>query len=180
MAKPPKDIDTGERDAIKDEIRDEVTAEFETPAPHHGISSETIRRLARNEARPIARTVAKDEMEAHEGRCRDPGGPLCNVEQKVKTLDEKVDKIGTLVTRGMAIVSLLVFAAPIGTALWLNQRSNSRAADSLRETINAAAEVAKQLKAVQDAARSGHTQLEPVRDTRLVQTFYASTRRAVP
>ena len=59
MAKPPKDIDTGERESIADEIRDEVTAEFETPAPHHGISSETIRRLARNEARPIATTTSR-------------------------------------------------------------------------------------------------------------------------
>jgi hypothetical protein len=149
--KPPKDIDTGELDAITEEVRDEVTAELETPAPARGISSETIRRLARNEARPIARTEVRD----HADEC-EHSGPLCAVAKKV-------DDLRVAFNRWAGALALLCILMPVGIAVWTNQRANSRAEESLRDTIKAAKDVAEQLKAVQDAAKSGHTQLAPVR-----------------
>lgn len=135
--KPPKDIDTGERAAITDEIRDEVTAEFETPAPVRGISSETIRRLARNEARPIAR----DEMREHAYECEHKG-PLCSV-------SEKVDRLRASSSRQNGALALLTLLGPIILGIWLNSRANDR----LTQQMQVAADVARQLKAVQDAAK---------------------------
>jgi hypothetical protein len=160
--KPPKDIDTGERDAIVDEIRDEVTAEMQTPAPTPGgVSTETMRRLARNEARPIVRNAISD----HADQCEHEG-PLCAVAAKVEDVEKKIDLVITTLAerRGADRVWALVRAAGGAVALavlgfTLNHFAARRSENSVRQTIEAAADVARQLKAVQDATRAGHGSL---------------------
>ena len=58
-------------------------------------------------------------------------------------------------------MALLCILMPVGIAAWTSYDSSK----AVKQTIEAAAEVAKQLKAVQDAARNGHTMLPPDQQT---------------
>ena len=144
MDKPKDQLDTDEREAIRDEVRaevvDEVTAELRGIASAPDDSSERIRRLSRNEVRPLLReAIAK-----HASECEHEG-PLCVVAAKVDVL-----RISSY--KQNAVLAFLAVVMPIVLGIWLNNRANDR----LSQQLSVAADVARQLKAVQDAA-GGHT-----------------------
>ena len=152
MSDAPKDqVTTDEREAIKDELRDEVRAEVvdevtaelgaRTPPPDE--SSERIRRLSRAESRPLIRSA----ISAHADHCRDEG-PLCSV-------SKQVDRLRVSSYRQNGALALLTLLGPIVLGIWINSRANDR----LSQQLNVAADVARQLKAVQDASKT-HGALE--------------------
>jgi len=152
---PKKEVTTGEREAIRDEIVEELSSEIVTPTPEGGVSAATARRLARTEARPLIQTAVSE----HKDECLAPGGGLCTVRQKVEDVEKKVDQILLTLAghQGAARVWGLLRAAAGAVALavlgfTLNHFAARRSEDTLRRQIESAATVAQALKAVQDAA----------------------------
>jgi hypothetical protein len=92
--------------------------------------------------------IAREEVHAHADHCRDEG-PLCVVA-------EKVDKLRVSSYRQNGALAFLAIIGPLLLGLWLNSRSDDR----LQRQIDVAADVARQLKAVQDSARGGGAALE--------------------
>jgi hypothetical protein len=125
-------IDTDERDAISERT------------PGVADSSERIRELARKEARPIAR----EAVAAHSTHCEHEG-PLCSVAKQV-------DKLRTSNNRQGGALAILTVLGPIVLGIWLSRNADER----LRIQIEVARDVAQQLKAVQEAAKGGHTRLQ--------------------
>ena len=131
---------TDELEAIREEGRAEGRAEalgHATPRPED--STETIRRISRQEAK----SVVKEYVSGHADYCRDEG-PLCKVA-------DKVDSLRTSSSRQNGALAILTLLGPIVLGLWLNSRANDR----LSQQLNVAADVARQLKAVQDATKGG-------------------------
>jgi hypothetical protein len=143
--KPKEQLNEDEREAIREEGRaegrEEAMREAGETTPPISESSETIRRLARMETRPI---VDKSITE-HAENC-----PIAKI----------VDGIRVTIIRWGAVLGLIVVLLPIGIAWYSNREADTRATESLRKTIDAAADVARQLKAVQEAARGAHGSLE--------------------
>ena len=92
---------------------------------------------------PPPKTIAQHELE-----CMRPGGGLY-------LLGEKVDALRVTDIKGKLLMSAAIVLIPVGLAIWTNIRSNDR----LAKQIEVAAEVAKQLKAVQEAAK-GHSEMQ--------------------
>jgi hypothetical protein len=121
--------DGGVSQRLVDEVSRAIAAE-RTPTP----VAESSERM---------KSIAKEAMRDHADFCRDEG-PLCSVA-------EKVDQLRTSFNRWAGAMALVCVLLPVGIALWSNRAAETRATESLRKTIEAAAEVAKQLKAVQEA-----------------------------
>jgi hypothetical protein len=92
---------------------------------------------------------APKSVEEHELECMKPGGGL-------HELGLKLDALRVTNIRMQAIVGAAVVLIPVALAWWSNRQSNDR----LQKQIEVAAEVAKQLKAVQDG-RGGRVELGP-------------------
>ena len=142
MANHDSNHTTDELEAIREEGRvegrEEVRREISgTPRPDE--STETIRRLARQETRPIVKDAVRD----HADYCEHEG-PLCSVAKKVDDL--RVSDI-----KGKVLMSVAIVCIPVAMGLWTNSRNNER----LKQEIETAAEVARHLKALQDAT-GGH------------------------
>jgi hypothetical protein len=148
--------DTDELEAVREEGREqgreEIRREFGagTPRPSDE-SSERIRRIVRQEAKPMV----KNEVRDHADYCKDEG-PLCSVAAKVdevlKTMAEKrgADRVWAIGRAAGGAVALAVLG------FTLNYFAAKRSESVVRDTVQAAADVAKQLRAVQEAARTGH------------------------
>jgi hypothetical protein len=104
-------------------------------------------------SKEAATGIVDHKILKHASECEHEG-PLC-------TVAKTVDALRVTVIRGTAMLAFVVVALPIALSLWNNHMASARAEDSLRKTIEAAANVAKELKAVQDAARIGHTMIMP-------------------
>jgi hypothetical protein len=96
--------------------------------------------------REIAEKVFDEKLPQHKLDCMQPGGGL-------HELGQKVDQLRVTDIKGKVLVSLLVVLIPLGIAWWNNSKSNER----LQKQIETAADVAKQLKIVQDVAKSQGT-----------------------
>lgn len=155
---PIDQITTDEREAIMEEGRAEgreeaIRGSTCTPKPSSE-SSETIRRLARMEAKPIAR----QEVAEHSDHCTNEGA--------LYSVAKIVDNLRVTIVRWGAVFGFILVLLPIGIAWYSNREADNRASESLRKTIDAAAEVARQLKAIQDAAKGVHGRIENQKPTK--------------
>jgi hypothetical protein len=137
-----------------------VGAALEEHTPPLGNPADSAERM-----REVAGEVFDERISGHELKCRTPGGGICGVEEKVdKVLETLAEKRGSdrVWAIGRAAGGAIALAV-LGVSL--NYFADKRAETNTRATVEAAAEVAKQLKAVQDAARNGHTMLPPATET---------------
>ena len=145
--KQPKELsDTGKELAAVNERLDEISEAVGVPGRKTPIHSQPAVAAPPDPATEAAILKHASECEHH--------GPLSTVAQKLDTLRTGFNRLAGAVT----LVGILL---PIGFALWNNHAERARAEESVRKTLEAAAKVADQLKAVQEAAK-GHTQLEPL------------------
>jgi hypothetical protein len=114
-----------------------------SPREHDSEDLEKIRRLEDR----AAESRLMEAIGEHSIKCRDEG-PLCAVA-------EKVDKLRTASARQNGILAFLTVVGPIVLGLLLNNSANSR----LQKQIDTAADVARVLKDLQEAAR--HSELTP-------------------
>jgi hypothetical protein len=150
--KSKEQLNEDEREAIREEGRaegrEEAMREAGETTPPISESSEAIRRLARMEAKPIARQEVAD----HSDHCTNKGA--------LYSVAKIVDGLRVTIIRWGAALGLIVVLLPIGIAWYSNREADTRANESLRKTIDAAAEVARQLKAIQDASKGVRGSLE--------------------
>ena len=103
--------------------------------------------------REIAGIVFDEKIPRHKLGCMEPGG-------QIHELSEKISKGNSIQNKMIGAVIVLSFLSPFAIGLWTSMRSdaNNKLADvRLEKQIAIAAEVAQQLKAVQDAAKNAAT-----------------------
>ena len=110
---------------------------------HTGRTPQVVPVSTMEHVREIAEKVFDEKIPAHKLDCMQPGGGL-------HELGKKVDQLRVTDIKGKLIMSAILVLIPIALALWNNSKSNDR----LQDQIKTAAEVAKQLKVVQDVAKS--------------------------
>jgi hypothetical protein len=157
---------TGEKlDAVAERVGDAV-AEAIADAEERG----------RNAATPTPATgISSSDMEAailkRCDSCQRPGGAIYELAHQVGKLADEVRGAFKILDgregekRAWAVLRIaMVPVSCVVLGFVLNHLSAKRSDDMLKRQTDIAAEVAKQLKQVQDAATTGHTMLAPESD----------------
>ena len=108
----------------------------------------------------IAKQVFADSIPAHQLRCLEPGGAVYEMAERMekqnKEMGQRMDKQSKTLNYLIGALIFVSALAPIALGIWNGYKSdsNNKMADMrLEKQVQIAADVARQLKEVGDAAR---------------------------